>query len=111
MEKRQKILSAISRNPLLSDFEKDVYKTVLGIPRGEVRTYKWVAEKVGRPKASRAVGNALNKNPYAPSVPCHRVIKSDGSMGGFAQGVDRKQRLLAEEGFNCYNLVNTDKHG
>ena len=98
MKKRREILSAISKNNDLSDFERAVYKAILKIPAGEVRTYKWVAEFLGKPRAYRAVGNALNKNPYAPVVPCHRIIRSDGSIGGFALGLSRKKRLLAKEG-------------
>ncbi|MBI4335571.1 MAG: MGMT family protein, partial [Candidatus Omnitrophica bacterium] len=55
-------------------------------------------KRIGRPKAYRAVGNALNKNPFAPIVPCHRVVKSDGSLGGFAKGKRQKLRLLKREG-------------
>jgi O-6-methylguanine DNA methyltransferase len=82
MKSRRKISSAISGNKSLSGFEKRVYGAVLTIPAGQVRSYAWVAGRTGSPKAARAVGNALNKNPYAPAVPCHRVIRSDGSIGG-----------------------------
>lgn len=81
----------------LTDFEKKVYLAALKIPHGEVRSYKWIAAKIGRPKAYRAVGNALNKNPYIGTVPCHRVVKSDGSIGGFAKGVGHKRKLLKSE--------------
>jgi len=84
---------------VITDFEKMVYSAVLKIPKGEARSYKWVASKIGRPKTCRAVGNALNKNPYIGKVPCHRVIKSDGSIGGFAKGPRRKKELLKSEGF------------
>jgi len=80
-----------------TEFEKKVYLAVSKIPSGEVRSYKWVASKIGRPKAYRAVGNALNKNPYAGKVPCHRVIKSDGSIGGFAKGIRCKRQMLKKE--------------
>lgn len=108
MKKQRAVLSNILKNKKLSDFEKDVYTAALGIPEGEVRSYKWIAEKIGKPKAYRAVGNALNRNPYAPAVPCHRVIKSDGSIGGFAGGPEAKRRLLKSEGVDsrpghCYN--------
>lgn len=63
-------------------FHENVFKVVLKIPKGDVLTYKQVAKKAGRPKAHRAVGNALNKN-YDPKVPCHRVIRSDGKIGGY----------------------------
>ncbi|MDD5427969.1 MAG: MGMT family protein [Candidatus Omnitrophica bacterium] len=102
MKKRRGILSVILKNKNLSDFEKAVYKALLKIPKGEVRSYKWAACAVGRPKAARAVGNALNKNPYPVVVPCHRVICSDGSIGGFARGLKAKRRLLAKEGVDCF---------
>lgn len=97
MSGRQNVLSRISRNPDLTEFQKKVLKATLDIPKGEVRSYKWIAKKIHRPKACRAVGNALNANPYAPIVPCHRVIKSDGSVGGFASGTEKKRRLLRKE--------------
>ncbi len=98
MKKRPSVLSSISKNKELSDFERDVYRAVLKIPRGQTRSYKWVALRIERPGASRAVGNALNKNPYPGIVPCHRVIKSDHSIGGFALGVSRKRKMLEREG-------------
>ena len=62
---------------------------------GQTRTYKWVAEQVGSPGAVRAVGQALRNNPYPVMIPCHRVIKSDGSLGGYAGGPsDKKKELL-----------------
>lgn len=61
-------------------------------------TYAQVAAAIGNPRAVRAVGNALNKNPYAPEVPCHRVIRSDGTIGGFASGSSKKEELLRSEG-------------
>ena len=81
-----------------TDFEKRVYELVSKIPRGETRSYKWVAVGIGNPKSSRAVGSALNRNPYIGIVPCHRVIKSDGSIGGFARGIRQKRELLKAEG-------------
>ncbi|MFA5039082.1 MAG: MGMT family protein [Candidatus Omnitrophota bacterium] len=86
----------------LTDFEKAVYAAVLTIPPGETRSYAWVARAIHRPKSCRAVGNALNKNPYAPFVPCHRVIASNGSLGGFNGGLHKKARLLERErAFRC----------
>jgi O-6-methylguanine DNA methyltransferase len=81
----------------LTDFEKAVYAAVMTIPCGQTRSYAWVARAVGRPKSARAVGNALNKNPLAPFVPCHRVIASDGSIGGFREGLKKKITLLRKE--------------
>ena len=74
----------------LTGFQKGVYRMCLSIPLGETRSYKWVAEGIERPYSARAVGNALNKNPYAPFVPCHRVIASDGSPGGYRGGLRKK---------------------
>lgn len=88
----------------MSAFEKKVYKAVLAIPAGRLRPYKWVAARIGRPGAARAVGNALNRNPYAPLVPCHRVVRSDGRIGGFARGVMAKRRLLEREGIDVSRL-------
>lgn len=82
----------------ITAFERKVYKAVKTIPKGQVRSYKWVAKRIGRPGACRAVGNALNKNPYPVVVPCHRVVKSDGSLGGFAKGAKAKLKLLEAEG-------------
>lgn len=82
----------------LSPFQRKVYRVVKGIPEGEVCSYKWVARKIGNPKAYRAVGNALNKNPAPAIVPCHRVVKSDASLGGFSKGARAKLRLLRGEG-------------
>lgn len=80
-----------------TDFEQQVWKTLSEIPYGETRTYRWVAERVGKPEAFRAVGNALGKNPIPIIFPCHRVIESDGTIGGYSSGIDRKRRLLEIE--------------
>ena len=77
-----------------SDFETAVLQATRDIPYGEVRSYKWIAERIGRPRAMRAIGNALHKNPVPIVIPCHRVVKSDGSMGGYAFGPEWKTRLL-----------------
>ncbi|MDD5561506.1 MAG: MGMT family protein [Candidatus Omnitrophica bacterium] len=78
-------------------FEAKVYKAVLSIPLGQVRSYKWVAQKTGCARACRAVGQALKRNPYPLIIPCHRVVKSDKKIGGYAFGVKQKQLLLALE--------------
>jgi methylated-DNA-[protein]-cysteine S-methyltransferase len=88
----------IKKNNKLSAFGVRVYTVTKKIPRGKVATYKAVARAIGSPRAYRAVGNALNKNPYAPKVPCHRVVCADGRLGGFAGGSDKKIRLLKGEG-------------
>lgn len=95
----------------LTDFEKEVYEAAKRIPKGKVSTYSEVAKAIGRPKSVRAVGNALNKNPFAPGVPCHRVVKSNGGVGGFASGAKRKIKMLEEEGVRIENgkVVNFKK--
>ena len=93
----ENISESLKKNVNLTAFQKKVLLAVLKIPKGEVRSYAWVAEKAGT-KAYRAVGQALKKNPYAPEIPCHRVIASDGSIGGYSGGVTRKKKLLLEEG-------------
>ncbi|GBD96662.1 MAG TPA: methylated-DNA--[protein]-cysteine S-methyltransferase [Nitrospirae bacterium] len=80
-----------------TDFEKKVWSALKEIPFGETRTYKWIAEKTGKPSAARAVGRALSKNPIPVVIPCHRIIESDGSIGGYSSGVNRKIRLLEME--------------
>ncbi|MBI5664560.1 MAG: methylated-DNA--[protein]-cysteine S-methyltransferase [Nitrospirae bacterium] len=80
-----------------TDFEKKVWSALKDIPFGETRSYKWVAEKTGNSAAVRAVGRALSKNPVPIVVPCHRVIESDGSIGGYSSGVEVKRRLLEME--------------
>jgi O-6-methylguanine DNA methyltransferase len=78
----------------ISPFTRKVYKAVMSIPLGEVRTYKWVAQKIGHPKACRAVGQVLKNNPYMLIIPCHRVIASGGKIGGYRGGVKMKKKLL-----------------
>lgn len=78
-------------------FQQKVWKKLLEIPRGETRTYAWVAEEIGRPKAVRAVGSACGKNPFPIVVPCHRVLASSGSLGGYAYGLPLKRFLLLLE--------------
>ena len=82
-----------------TDFQNRVWETIRQIPYGEVRSYKWVAEKVGRPKAVRAVGSAVGANAAIILNPCHRVIRSNGALGGYGGGLERKRRLLALEGY------------
>ncbi|RKY42187.1 MAG: 6-O-methylguanine DNA methyltransferase [Candidatus Makaraimicrobium thalassicum] len=88
----------IRNDPNLTAFQKKVLLAALDIPRGEARSYSWVAERTGSSRACRAVGQALALNPYAPHVPCHRVILSDGSLGGYSGGTAKKRRLLRKEG-------------
>jgi methylated-DNA-[protein]-cysteine S-methyltransferase len=79
-------------------FQRSVLETALTIPAGTFWTYQQVASFIGKPKASRAVGQALARNPVAIFVPCHRVLASDGSLHGYAGGLERKQALLTLEG-------------
>lgn len=93
-----------------SPFAQKVYSAVKKVPKGRVTTYKAVAEALGT-KAFRAVGTALNKNPYAPIVPCHRVVNANGFVGGFAHGSRRKKEMLAKEGirFNGDKIKDFEK--
>ncbi len=81
-------------------FQLKVWKYLESIPKGELRTYSQVAIAIKKPKAVRAVANAIGKNPYAPKIPCHRVIRSDGSLGGYSGkgGINTKKKLLKLEG-------------
>jgi len=85
-----------------TDFEHKVWLALREIPFGETRSYKRIAGKIGSPKAVRAVGQALKKNPLPIILPCHRVISSDGSIGGFSCGVEVKRLLLKHEGISFY---------
>jgi len=83
-----------------TQFEKDVWEAIDKIPFGETRTYKELASSIGHPKAYRAVANACGKNPNPVSTPCHRVISSDGTIGGYSGkgGIKKKKALLKKEG-------------
>ena len=93
---REEVLKKMKEH---TPFRQAVWKACMRIPEGQTRSYKWIAQQIGRPGAVRAVGSALGKNPFAPVVPCHRVIKSDGTMGGFSApgGVSAKIKLLKKE--------------
>ena len=84
-----------------SQFQIKVWKYLKTIAKGKVKTYKQVAIGINKPKSARAVANACGKNPYSPKIPCHRVIRSDGSLGGFSGpgGIKAKKKLLKKEGF------------
>lgn len=84
-------------------FNEKCYEILRKVPKGKVTTYGELARAVGNPKAARAVGNAMNKNPYAPEVPCHRVVGSDGKMVGFASGTKKKIEMLKKEGIEIVN--------
>jgi methylated-DNA-[protein]-cysteine S-methyltransferase len=81
-------------------FQLKVWSYLRKIPRGSLKTYSQVAKAIGKPRAVRAVANAIGKNPYAPKIPCHRVIRSDGSLGGYSGkgGIKTKRFLLKKEG-------------
>ena len=81
-------------------FQLKAWAYLRKIPRGSVKTYSQVAKDIGKPLAVRAVANAIGKNPYAPKIPCHRVIRSDGSLGGYSGkgGIKTKRFLLKKEG-------------
>ena len=85
---------AHSRDKKLTKFQWKVLSVTANIPLGETRSYKWVAKQVGSPKAVRAVGQALKRNPYPVIIPCHRVIKEDGTLGGYAGGPSTKKAKL-----------------
>jgi len=85
---------------MATDFEKGVWRCCRKIPKGSVSTYKLIAQAVGKPKSYRAVGNALNKNPKPGQTPCHRVIFSNGYIGGYAGSIKEKEKLLKKEGIN-----------
>lgn len=85
-------------HPKRPSFTEKVYAVVAKIPRGKTMTYKEVAWRAGRPRAYRAVGNIMNKNPDTKKVPCHRVVRSDGTPGGYARGAREKIAILRREG-------------
>lgn len=92
-----------------TEFQNLVWDTIHKIPHGEVRSYKWIAEHIGRPKAVRAVGNATGSNPITIIIPCHRVIGSNGNLGGYGGGLDRKRQLLSLEGYPVKELQSRRK--
>tara|TARA_Y100000996_G_scaffold154214_1_gene118769 strand:+ start:190 stop:489 length:300 start_codon:yes stop_codon:yes gene_type:complete len=90
-------------------FQIKVWNYLMKIPKGKVLTYKEVAKAIGKPKSYRAVANAIGKNPYPPKIPCHRVVRSDGGIGGYSGkgGIDQKKRLLrSEKVFIKYKFLN-----
>ncbi len=82
-----------------TEFQIKVWNYLKKIPKGSVKTYKQVAIAINKPKSARAVANACAKNPYAPKIPCHRVIRSDGTLGGYSGrgGIKQKLKLLRSE--------------
>ena len=96
----------------LTPFQRRVLEKIRHIPRGEVRPYTWVAREIGFPKAVRAVGTALGKNPIPLLIPCHRVVRSEGALGAYsAGGTDMKERILAFEGVDLPELKTLTRLG
>jgi O-6-methylguanine DNA methyltransferase len=85
-----------------SPLEREVWQALLDIPFGETRTYQAIAQAVGRPSAVRAVASAIGRNPLAPLIPCHRVLRKDGTLGGYSAsgGIATKKALLRAEGID-----------
>ena len=81
-------------------FQLKVWRFIKKIPKGSIKTYAQVAKAIGNPLAIRAVANAIGKNPYPPKIPCHRIIRSDGTLGGYSGkgGIKTKRKLLKNEG-------------
>ena len=98
---------------MATSFENSVWQIIKKVPAGRVTTYKLIAQAIGKPNSSRAVGNALNKNSDAPYTPCHRVVAATGHIGGYRFGKSRKKKILESEGisfkkdlvFNFSNIV------
>ena len=86
-----------------TEFERKVLIATFKIPKGKISTYKRIAEKVGRPRAYRAVATALKKNPLHPIVPCHRVVRSDGRFGGEEKRAETRRKLVEKEGIPIEN--------
>jgi len=82
-------------------FQRQVWEVTRRIPYGEARSYRWVAEQIGKAQAARAVGQALSKNPLPIIIPCHRVLGSDGKLTGFTSGIELKRQLLRREGLTA----------
>lgn len=95
----------------LAEFERRVLRKALEIPWGEVRSYAWIAREIGHPGAARAVGQALGHNPVPLLIPCHRAVRSDGTLGGYAFGLPLKRRILSLEGVDVEGLEREARAG
>lgn len=95
----------------LTDFEQEVLRTITRIPRGEVRSYEWVARQVHRPRATRAVGTVMARNPIPFVLPCHRVVPSTGEIGNYGYGPEMKRRLLEAEGAPVEQIESLARRG
>ncbi len=94
----------------MKSFNERCYNLLRKVPKGKVTTYKSIAQAM-KTKAYRAVGNAMNKNPYAPEVPCHRVINANGKLGGYAYGLKKKIQMLKAEGIEIKdNKIDLEKY-
>ena len=104
MKARKKLTASVS-------FAERCYAVLRAVPAGKVTTYAEIARAVGS-RGYRAVGMAMNRNPYAPAVPCHRVVMSNGALGGFANGEKKKAALLKQEGVSVRNgrVLNFEDH-
>ena len=89
-----------------TSFQIKVWKEIIKIPKGKTKTYKEIAINIGHPNSARAVANACGKNPYPGTIPCHRVVRSDGKIGGYSGpgGVTQKKRLLQEENLSLIHI-------
>lgn len=94
---KTKIKTGIRKFKGLTDFQLKVWKEVLKIPLGRTRSYSWIARRIGSPRAVRAVGMALKNNPYPILIPCHRVVQSNGDIGGYSRGREVKKKLIQLE--------------
>lgn len=106
MQTISNIAQMVSESQEITEFQRRVYLALLDVPRGETITYKQLGERIGC-NSAQAIGQALKRNPFAPDVPCHRVIASDGSLGGFhgqreGEMIERKRALLEEEKHDSY---------
>ena len=95
-----KLKELVGLCPQGTSFQQLVWKALQEIPAGETRTYAQIADAIGRPKAVRAVGTAIGANPIAYLIPCHRVVRTDGGLGGYRWGLALKQQMLRAEGVN-----------
>jgi len=109
----EKVFGFVAENNLYlpeNSFTKRVYSITASIPSGKISSYGEIARASGSPKAARAVGNLMNKNPFSPIVPCHRVVLGNGEIGGFASGSAKKRKLLESEGITVKNGKIEDFH-
>ena len=103
MQSMTDIRRIVETDRRITNFQRKVYLALLEVPRGTTISYKELGKMIGC-KSARAIGQALKRNPFAPDVPCHRVINSDGTIGGFhgqrdGEMIDKKQKLLESEGY------------